>query len=487
MLNYLKKGVKLAVVFMMVLVTFTIPNSVYAASGIVPVVDINAKSRKEIVATVVMPGELDTSAFSVKLKYDTDDLELLNTDFLESIYATSPSGKRVAGFVVSNDENPGEIAISCAALNALEKKSEGYTVIVSTFSLKDGKQLSDNSFKLGDWVISDVEGRKELASSDTHKGVINLECNHSETVTKVVAEASCDHKGKENVECAVCEHVLKTTEHEMLPHSFGEWKTAKPASCEEKGTEERKCSVCGKTETRETAALGHDYGEAVVTKEPTCTETGVKTQTCKKCGKEITEAIPTVDHKFGAWTTAKAATCEEKGTEERKCSVCGKTETRETAALGHDFGKAVVTKEPTCVEKGVKTQTCKHCGKEITEEIPATGHKFGEWKVTKEATETEEGSKERECTVCGEKEVMAIAKKEATPTTPVTPDKPATKPTDNKTNQTTNNKNNSAKKDNTVKTGDDTNELVYGLCASESIVLAAFLYVVGKRREILNK
>lgn len=409
MLNYLKKGVKLAVAFIMVLVIFTIPNSVYAASGIVPVVDINAKSRKEIVATVVMPGELDTSAFSVKLKYDTDDLELLNTDFLESIYATSPSGKRVAGFVVSNDENPGEIAISCAALNALEKKSEGYTVIVSTFSLKDGKQLSDNSFKLGDWVISDVEGRKELASSDTHKGVINLECNHSETVTKVVAEASCDHKGKENVECAVCGHVLKTTEHEMLPHSFGEWKTAKPASCEEKGTEERKCSVCGKTETRETAALGHDYGEAVVTKEPTCTETGVKTQTCKKCGKEITEAIPTVDHKFG------------------------------------------------------------------------------EWKVTKEATETEEGSKERECTVCGEKEVMAIAKKEATPVTPVTPDKPATKPTDNKTNQTTNNKNNSAKKDNTVKTGDDTNELVYGLCASESIVLAAFLYVVGKRREILNK
>ncbi len=52
----------------------------------------------------------------------------------------------------------------------------------------------------------------------------------------------------------------------MLPHSFGEWKTAKPASCEEKGTEERKCSVCGKTETRETAALGHDYGEAVVTR-----------------------------------------------------------------------------------------------------------------------------------------------------------------------------------------------------------------------------
>ena len=409
MLNYLKKGVKLAVAFMMVLVTFTIPNSVYAASGVVPVVDINAKSRKEIVATVVMPGELDTSAFSVKLKYDTDDLELLNTDFLESIYATSPSGKRVAGFVVSNDENPGEIAISCAALNALEKKSEGYTVIVSTFSLKDGKQLSDNSIKLGDWVISDVEGRKEIASSDTHKGVINLECNHSETVTKVVVEASCDHKGKENVECSLCGHVLKTIEHEMLPHSFGEWKTAKPATCEEKGTEERKCSVCGKTEIRETAALGHEYGEAVVTKEPTCTETGIK------------------------------------------------------------------------------TQTCKHCDKEITEEIPASGHKFGEWKVTKEATETEEGSKERECTVCGEKEVMAIAKKEATLVAPVTPDKPATKPTDNKTNQTTNNKNNSAKKDNTVKTGDDTNELVYGLCASESIVLAAFLYVVGKRREILNK
>ena len=309
MLNYLKKGVKLAVAFMMVLVTFTIPNSVYAASGVVPVVDINAKSRKEIVATVVMPGELDTSAFSVKLKYDTDDLELLNTDFLESIYATSPSGKRVAGFVISNDENPGEIAISCTALNALEKKSEGYTVIVSTFSLKDGKQLSDNSLKLGDWVISDVEGRKEISSSDTHKGVINLECSHSETSTKVIKEASCTQKGQEDVVCEICGHVISTKEHEKLPHTFGEWKTTKEPTCEAAGTSERKCTVCGYAETKEIAALGHDFGEAVVTKEPTCVETGVKTRTCKNCGKEIYEDIPTVDHTYGEWKTAKAATC----------------------------------------------------------------------------------------------------------------------------------------------------------------------------------
>ena len=485
MFNYLKKGVKLAVAFMMVLVTFTIPNSVYAASGVVPVVEINAKSRKEIVATVVMPGELDTSAFSVKLKYDTDDLELLNTDFLESIYATSPSGKRVAGFVVSNDENPGEIAISCAALNALEKKSEGYTVIVSTFSLKDGKQLSNNSIKLGDWVISDVEGRKEIASSDTHKGVINLECNHSETVTKVVVEASCDHKGKENVECALCGHVLKTIEHEMLPHSFGEWTTVKEAGCEEKGTEERKCSVCGKTETRETNALGHEYGEAVVTKKPTCVEKGVKTQTCKHCGKEITEEIPMVDHKFGEWKTAKPATCEEKGTEERKCSVCGKTETRETKALGHEYGEAVVTKEPTCTETGVKTKTCKHCDKEITEVIPAAGHKFGEWTVTKEATETEAGSKERICSVCGAKEVEVIAKVETTKPAKPEPTQPSKPCTENKKDETTN-KTDTPKKDNTVKTGDETDASVFALSTMSSMVLATILYSINKRRKILN-
>ena len=483
-MNSMKKVLKLAVAFVLVMVSLLVPSNVYAASGTVAELNINVKSRNEIIATVVMPGEYDTLGFKCVLGFDSDVVKVVKSQFLDSIYGVDPDGNKVAAYAIHNVKED-SVNYRCATIYPLEKKSEGYTAMVVTFSLKDGQTLSEDSIKLNLWEVSDEEGKKLVASDKTHGKIEETKCNHSETVNKTVVKASCDHKGQENVECALCGHVLKTIEHEMLPHSFGEWTTVKEAGCEEKGTEERKCSVCGKIETRETAALGHDYGEAVVTKEPTCVEKGVKTQTCKKCGKEITEEIPMVDHKFGAWKTAKPATCEEKGTEERKCSVCGKTETRETAALGHEYGEAVVTKEPTCTETGVKTKTCKHCDKEITEVIPAAGHKFGEWIVTKEATETEEGSKERICSVCGAKEVEVIAKVETTkPAKPETtqPSKPST---ENKKDETTN-KTDITKKDNTVKTGDETDASVFALSGMSSMVLATILYSINRRRKILN-
>ena len=483
-MNSMKKVLKLAVAFVLVMVSLLVPSNVYAFSGNVAELNVNVKSRNEIIATVVMPGEYETLGFKCQLGYDPDVVKVEKSEFLNSAFGVDPDGNKVPGYIVHNvKEN--RINMNCIAVYPLEKKSEGYTAMVVTFSLKDGQTLSEDSIKLNLWEVADDEGKKLVASDKTHGKIEETKCNHSETVNKVVVKASCDHKGQENVECALCGHVLKTIEHEMLPHSFGEWTTTKEAGCEETGTEERKCSVCGKTETRETAALGHDYGEAVVTKEPTCVEKGVKTQTCKKCGKKITEEIPTVDHKFGAWTTAKAATCEEKGTEERKCSVCGKAETRETAALGHDYGEAVVTKKPTCTETGVKTQTCKYCDKEITEEIPATGHKFGEWTVTKEATETEEGSKERICSVCGAKEVEVIAKVETTKPAKPEPTQPSKPGTENKKDETTN-KTDTPKKDNTVKTGDETDASVFALSAMSSMVLATILYSINKRRKILN-
>lgn len=405
-MNSMKKVLKLAVAFVLVMVSLLVPSNVYAASGTVAELNVNVKSRNEIIATVVMPGEYDTLGFKCKLSFDSDVVKVVKSQFLDSIYGVDPDGNKVAAYAIHNVKED-SVNYRCATIYPLEKKSEGYTAMVVTFSLKDGQTISEDSIKLNLWEVADEEGKKIVASDKTHGKIENFKCSHAETVNKTVVKASCDHKGQENVECALCGHVLKTIEHEMLPHSFGEWTTVKEAGCEEKGTEERKCSVCGKTETRETKALGHEYGEAVVTKEPTCTETGVK------------------------------------------------------------------------------TKTCKHCDKEITEVIPAAGHKFGEWTVTKEATETEEGSKERICSVCGAEEVEVIAKVETTkPAKPETtqPSKPST---ENKKDETTN-KTDTTKKDNTVKTGDETDASVFALSTMSSMVLATILYSINKRRKILN-
>ena len=407
-MNSMKKVLKLAVAFVLVMVSLLVPSNVYADSiSTVAKLTIEVKSRNEIIATVVMPGEYDTCGLKTQIGYDSDVVQVEKADFLKELYGVDPDGERVSGFMAYNKNKLGRVTFTSACAYPLEKKSEGYTVMVVTFSLKDGQTLSEDTIRFNLWQVADTEGKKVIASDETHGKIENFECSHSETANKTVVEASCDHKGQENVECALCGHVLKTIEHEMLPHSFGEWTTAKEAGCEETGTEERKCSVCGKTETREIAALGHDYGEAVVTKEPTCVEKGVKTQTCKKCGKEITEEIPMVDHKFGAWKTAKPATCEEKGTEERKCSVCGA------------------------------------------------------------------------------KEVEVIAKVETTKPAKPEPTQPSKPGTENKKDETTN-KTDTPKKDNTVKTGDETDASVFALSAMSSMVLATILYSINKRRKILN-
>ena len=56
---------------------------------------------------------------------------------------------------------------------------------------------------------------------------------------------------------------------------------------------------------------------------------------------------------------------------------------------------------------------------------------------------------------------------------------------ENKKDETTN-KTDTPKKDNTVKTGDETDASVFALSAMSSMVLATILYSINKRRKILN-
>ena len=399
-MNSMKKFFKLAIAFVTLLVTLMVPSQVNADSNPVAKLNIDVKSRNEIIATVSVPANYDSLGYSIDLAYDTETVQLVKSAFIKDIKAFDPDGEEVQVVIITNTKKSGKVAAKVVTTYPIEHK-DSYILMTLTFSLLDGQHLSDDSIRLDKWNIASEDGKQSISSNTTDKEDVELKCTHAETVTSVVKEATCSQKGQEDVVCTLCGHTLSSKE------------------------------------------------------------------------------IPTVDHKFGAWTTTKEATCEEKGTQERKCSVCGETETKEIAALGHDYGEAVVTKEPTCTETGTKISTCKHCGKEVTEEIPMLDHTYGQWTVTKEAIETEEGSKERVCSVCGKKEVAVIAKKET-----VQPAKPAT---DGKTNQTTNKDKTTAKKDDKVKTGDDSNSSMYGLLAIDSIVLAAIVYCVSKRREILNK
>lgn len=234
-MNSMKKVLKLAVAFVLVMVSLLVPSNVYAASSTVAELNVNVKSRNEIIATVVMPGEYDTLGFKCKLSFDSDVVKVVKSQFLDSIYGVDPDGNKVAAYAIHNVKED-SVNYRCATIYPLEKKSEGYTAMVVTFSLKDGQTISEDSIKLNLWEVADEEGKKIVASDKTHGKIENFKCSHAETVNKTVVKASCDHKGQENVECALCGHVLKTIEHEMLPHSFGEWTTVKEAGCEEKGT-----------------------------------------------------------------------------------------------------------------------------------------------------------------------------------------------------------------------------------------------------------
>ena len=78
-----------------------------------------------------------------------------------------------------------------------------------------------------------------------------------------------------------------------------------------------------------------------------------------------------------------------------------------------------------------------------------------------------------------------IAKVETTKPAKPEPTQPSKPSTENKKDETTN-KTDTPKKDNTVKTGDETDVSVFALSAMSSMVLATILYSINKRRKILN-
>ena len=124
----------------------------------------------------------------------------------------------------------------------------------------------------------------------------------------------------------------------------------------------------------------------------------------------------------------------------------------------HDY-VAVVT-PPNCTEKGYTTYTCRNCSHSYKgNEVDATGHTWGEWKVIKEATTTETGKKERVCERCDYKETAVISM------------------ISNKEQPTT-----STKSDTAVKTGDNTNILLWSMVTVISLAGVITLLFFKRRK-----
>ena len=336
-------------------------------------------------------------------------------------------------------------------------------------------------------------------------------------ISEIIKEATCVETGIVRRYCSV-EGCGEYTELviPMKAHTEAEWMTEKEATCTEDGLKVQKCAVCGTVLKEEILeAVGHKYGEWETIQEASIGIEGLKERTCSACGDVEKQVIPAIehgaeDHVFdGREEVIKEATCTNEGILRKYCSVegCNAYIEESIPMKDHTAGEWTIGKEATCTEDGSRIQKCTECGVILKEElVEATGHSYGEWTVVKEPDVGEEGLKERICSVCGEKEEQVIDALEEEPETDepgnVNPDED-----DQTNNQSGNNsqqnntgdvntqqpvknsvnggKKNAEKQKNTakaVKTGDNSDVLVFGVLMVCAALVAGTTVVVRRRK-----
>ena len=262
----------------------------------------------------------------------------------------------------------------------------GTVVATLTFSVDPTKVETDPQI-----TIHQTEINRESADITQ---VLTAEF-HKDTEIRDAKAPTCTVEGYTgDTYCTVCGKKLASGE--AIPasgHDFGEWTVVTAPTCQEKGLKKRTCKTCDYTETMDLDPTGHEWeDDFTVDHEPTCTEDGSKSIHCKNCDavKDST-VLPATGHEFGEWTVSKPATCTDDGEEIRSCEHCDATESRIVAALGHD-PEIRNAKEAICTEKGYTGDTyCKTCNEllEKGKEIAALGHDY----------------KNGKCTRCGEKQI----------------------------------------------------------------------------------
>ncbi len=263
---------------------------------------------------------------------------------------------------------------------------------------------------------------QKFASDYSYNFVSMDDCDHTDTRTEVIKEATCTETGTQQIICNDCEFLVNESEIPALGHNYV--LSAENDSTELDGHIYRSyiCSRCqAENETVEHAMAADSiyhvwkegYYDISYVVEPSCTTSGIATYTCTVDGCVNALGRPTSDriivesgHKVENWNETPA-TCTTPGSRTGVCTVCKEKITETIPATGHKYDDTNLIEEDTIVdEENGHTYyyyDCQNCN-EKAEEM-----EHNEWvegcytrRVITEATCTILGLARDTCDICGE-------------------------------------------------------------------------------------
>ncbi|MBO5746754.1 MAG: hypothetical protein J6S13_06650 [Clostridia bacterium] len=313
---------------------------------------------------VVLNGEEPFQSFGLKLKYDSNDFELVKGNWL------------LQGSLLSDfDEEKNNAAIGYK--KAAVKNGDAFEF---TLKVKSGVAGKTSKIEVVPVMKKDSDNVAITGASVdiTIGGGVDTSHTHSFGEWEITKEPICDENGEKIRGCSGCTEYEK----EVIPytgHSYSnEWTVDEPATCTEFGVKSHHCSKCdAKKDITHISALGHKWSEWVVETEATVDKVGKKVRSCQNEGcvqKEYAEiARLSADghtHSFGEWSVSTKATCEDSGEQVRTCSICKEQEKMDIASIGHAYGEWVVKVAPTNTADGLLESKCSNCSATKTEVIP---------------------------------------------------------------------------------------------------------------------
>ena len=298
---------------------------------------------------------------------------------------------------------------------------------------------------------------QKFATDYEFKFVSMDDCDHINTRTEIVKEATCTETGIKRVICNDCEFLVNESEIAALGHDYVQTDENDSTKLDGHIYRSYQCSRCGDENVTVEHAMEKNsvyhvwvegYYEISYITEPTCTSGGIATYTCTVEGCVNALGRPTSDrkvvasgHKVANWTETPA-TCTEAGKREGTCTVCGEKVTETIPATGHSYDESdlittntneenghtyyyfrckncdqivdekehnewiedyytrTVVNKATCTVPGLARDTCKICGETRTQVIPATGQHEYEETDRKEPTCTTRGTITFTCKNC---------------------------------------------------------------------------------------
>lgn len=166
------------------------------------------------------------------------------------------------------------------------------------------------------------------------------DCEHPETETVLMSEATCTESGESREVCKICKGVVRYNHISALWHPSTTEVVVKEVTCTENGEIHYICDLCGEVADYDYIwATWHGDVEYVVVSEPTCTENGLKQEICKVCNQVVDEYTLWSNGHSYEYIDAKYPTCTEIGwSSYRHCTVCDYLYNyTERPATGHSY------------------------------------------------------------------------------------------------------------------------------------------------------